>query len=111
MLVSGFISRVRELISDEVEEYRYDDTELMTYITDGQNQIWRRHPEAFYVSSVTTTAPSAITETDDILSISDDYIDTLLYYVAFRALSKDSEDSVNMNLAATYRTYFAGELA
>lgn len=110
MKASDVITRVREIVSDEITPFRYENAELLRYISDGQVQLFRRHPEATYSTTVNVTAPSAVESPTSDLVITDDFSDAIIYYCAWRTLSKDAEDSVNLSLAENFRNKYIAEL-
>ncbi len=108
--VSDVVSRVRDARSDSIEDYRWEDPELWRYIDDGVIQIVSRNPESQYEDFVEAIDTSPVTSPDDTIEIERHYMDSLVHYVNFRALSKDSEDNANMALGQDHFAKFVAFL-
>ncbi len=111
MTAADIISRVRDLISDTVEEYRWGDTRLLRYISDGLQEIWRLAPDAFHLTSVVIDAPDEATATNSTISMRTEYRAALCSYVCWRALGEDAEDVDNMDLSKQHLREFNDRVA
>lgn len=92
MIASDVITRVRTLLKDELP-FRWEDDELLLHIDDGQVEIQRRRPDAFYTTSVSVARPTRVTATTDELQLDDRYITVITDWVMSRALLKDAEEA------------------
>ena len=111
MTVAAFIAKVRRTISDSVEEYRWGDPVLLGYINDGIALIYDKHPEAAYITAVTTAPPEAVVAGTVDLPITQRFTGALEHYVASRAMEEDEEDAANMAVANDHYQKFAAEIA
>lgn len=80
-----------------------------------------RDPKTFYVyppasdpaghlEVIISTAPAAVTELEDELTLDDIYINVLIDYVLYRAYSKDADFAANLERAMTHYQAFATAL-
>jgi hypothetical protein len=108
MLASDIITRVRDLLGDEVAPYRWTDTKLLLWLTDAQRDLAMRRPDSLYLTSVTTTQPGVVAALGDTLVVADHFIGALVDFVCFRAFMRDNEDPINAaKSSAHFQTYLA----
>lgn len=108
MQVSAFIERVRPEIGDKTSTYRWADANFLKPISDGEREIVSRVPEAKYVSAITTDALTEHASVTESILVTDDYINALLHYVAFRLLS-ELQDAGNIAAAKEHYSLFREE--
>lgn len=108
---SEVTTRARDALSDAVSPYRWDDPELWRYADDGVAQIVERHPESQYETEVSNSDPVPITGADDSITLLREYMEPLVHYVCFRALSNDSEDVSNHRVANDHLKNFVSFLS
>ena len=101
MTIGTFITnRLRNQIGDEVSPFRWaNDPELYEYATEALNWIWNTRPDAFYVSSIVTSAPSTITADADTIPLEPQYLSPLLEFMKFRCFGKDVEEAANLSIS------------
>lgn len=104
------IARVRPLISDE-DEVRYADAALMLLVVAARRELYRRQPEAFFVSSIVITAPADVTDVAADLGVRDSYLDAVVHFVSYLVFLEDSEDTANANLAHVHFEHWEDALA
>lgn len=95
MTLQDAIDRAREILQDQVEEYRYTEEELIAYFNQALNQARRVRPDLFlrYIGY-----PTPVYTTNDLntnLPISFTYFDALVFYMAGYAEMRDDEHTVS----------------
>ena len=102
MKLTDFLTlRVRPAIGDTEATQRWSDARLVAYCNDGVRQISQMHPEAKYVSTVTTDAPTDMTAgaLNVDIPLTDYFLEPLWHFVVYHAMSEDSEDAANLELS------------
>lgn len=107
MKASDVIARVRHLLADTKDPYRWPDTELMLYVSDAQRHIVSLRPDAAYISSVTVPDDYSVPTVGTTLVIADAFMDAAVDYVCHRSIMKDAEHADNLKLAEVYEAGFA----
>ncbi len=104
MTAAGVINQVRYKLKDIVTgAYKWSDTELLDYVSDGQREIFKYQPESI-ISGTTITATFTLTDitaTTDTLEIMDRYMPQMVDYVLSRAL-----DKIDTSMAMIYNAKF-----
>jgi hypothetical protein len=86
------VNRARVLLKDR-EPYRWTDEELLVHVDDGQVEIQRRRPDAYYDLTVDISEPQRVTALDDEIPLDRHFITCLTDWVMHRALLKDAEEA------------------
>ena len=89
---SVLILKVRDLISDSESPYRWLDATMLDWLNEATAALFEGHPEFYYVDSVVTVPPATLTIVTDTLITTQSGQKILINYVAYRCLSRDSED-------------------
>jgi hypothetical protein len=106
MTVSGFIlNRIRGIIGDSLTPYRWAESVLLEYLNEGREKLFSMRPEAFYVSEIVVSYPGDLLA-ESTLDLVFDHRSSMANYVAYRALSEDSEDPENRKNAQDYLAKF-----
>ena len=106
---SAVVDRVRTLLSDTFEPFRWTDSELLRHSTDGQRLIIREKPSASIEITVIKAQPPDLTSLGDLLRIDDQLIQVLANYVCHRALLDDTDDG-SANLAENHKLLFLEQM-
>ena len=101
------ITKTRDLISDALSPYRWEDTTMVDWLNEGMAAMFENHPEFYYVSEVVTTPPNSLTSTVDELTTTQSGQKVLINYVAYRCLSRDNEDPETLKQAAQFLELYA----
>ena len=98
MTVSEVIAAGRRLVSDSVAPYRWTDAVMQGFVIQAIREAIRMRPSVMYVSGISTTytEPSVLTQNVGLVTSAED---ALAYYLAYKCLSEDAENSVNLSLA------------
>lgn len=108
---SQVLDRVRVILTDADEPYRWDNPTLLRHLTDGRRDLFRLRPDAFYVSAIVTEPPTFAEELTADLAILDAYVAPLAYYVSARALLQDAEHAANVKTAGEYMNLYRQGIA
>lgn len=106
------VTMVRILIHDSVATYRYPDTDLLLWVTEGQREIISMRPDAYVnssgaqVSTIPIPDPGEVSAVGTSLHVSQAFIGALVDYVCYRAMLNDSESAGNAALASNYLQNF-----
>jgi hypothetical protein len=117
MLVQDFIGTdVRRHLQDAVVPYRWSDAVLVVYLNQAIRDIFNRHPESAYVSSVVTTAPSDVVVADvtsatATMPITDPFLSPAMHFVCHRALLEETEEAGNIIKANQHYDLYMREIA
>lgn len=95
MTAQPVISRVRDLLSDGNAPYRWEDTELFRWLSDGIVDVIGRRPDAQFTDAFTLATVEDITALTDELPVSDTFREPLSLYVAAMAFGDDAEHANN----------------
>ncbi len=106
MKVSAVLTRVRDLISDSVKPFRWEDPILITWMNDGQSEIYQERPDAFYRNEITINEPPELTKIGDTVTIRTNFTSELVNFVVQRALARDAEHVPNAVLSGAYSREF-----
>lgn len=106
---SAVINRVRTLLSDTIEPFRWTDSELLRHATDGQRLIIREKPSASIEVTVIKAEPPDLTSVGDLLRVDDQLIQVLANYVCHRALLDDTDDG-SANLSEQHKILFLEQM-
>lgn len=110
---------VRNLVQDNVPEYRLSALDAYGYTNAGIRTLFRLRPAAFFVDGRMPASEAAAEPVDaatvaaaagavDVKAPADDrYLEALIYYVAGRYLERNDADSLNTELAQSYLQKFA----
>ena len=93
--VADYIARARNLLQDEVEPYRYEDSELVTRLNEGIQESRRLRPD-LWLSTFRGSLPSydaALPSTS--VAIDPMYRMAFAYYMAGTAQLSDNEDTTD----------------
>lgn len=100
-------NRIRRLIGDTVETYRWSNEVLLVWLNECREALYAIHPEAFYVDEIVIAYPGDLALSGT-LDVTEDFRSIVTNYVAYRALSEDSEDPETRQDAGTYIQKFLG---
>ena len=110
MKASKPIDQVRQLLRDTVKPFRWEDTTLSLWASEGVLDIFRRKPEMTFIDDVEINEPSKVTAPTSDVRLVDRFQNVLENYMCFMAMSRDGEDSPNAALAMTYKQLYDGAL-
>lgn len=97
------ILKVRDLISDSEEPYRWDSSPTMIdWLNEAAASMFEAHPEFYYTDSVVTDPPATVTAPVDTLTTTQTGQKLLINYVAYRCLSRDNEDPETLKAASQF---------
>lgn len=99
MTAGDIINQVRYKLKDIVTgAYKWSDTELVSYVDDGQREIFKRRPDSIMsgTSLTATYATTTVTGTGTTLDINDQFRQLLVDYVLSRALDKSSPEQAKI---------------
>ena len=105
--VSLLIPKVRDLISDSVEPFRWSNETMIDWINEGVASMFETHPEFFYTTELVLTPPDAVGSVEDSLYTTQTGQKVLINYVAYRCLSRDNESPENKQLAKEFLELYA----
>ena len=91
MTAANVIDRAREILADTVATYRWPDSAMFRWVTDGEKEIAVRRPDALIKSDGTLTVLAVRTATSDTLGYDEQWAAGLVDYVCWRAFSTDAE--------------------
>lgn len=102
--VKNVIDRAREFLALDVDAaaLRFSDTESISWVSDGQQEIVRQRPDSMDVSEVVLKDLDVIDELTDNLEIADRFIGTMVNYVIYRFFNKDDQDAENRQRSQLY---------
>lgn len=114
MRVSDILSAeggARDLLNDTAEapNQRWTQKTLYAYLDEAQRKLVQLRPDALYVANIVTTSPDslAVVERDtDEIPVRLVFKTALVYYVVFRALARDSEDTANQARSKDFQLQF-----
>jgi len=98
MTGTDFIAnRVRPQSGDTIVAYHVSQEQMASYLSEGVNEIIIQHPEASYVSSITTPVTINWDEADLVaeIPITDAFLTALMQFMLMRIFGEDSEDELN----------------
>jgi hypothetical protein len=116
---SELIRKVRDLISDTEEPFRWPDSlpavgqpghfgaSMLDWANEAAAAMFENHPEFYYVDSVVTTPPTTLTATTDTLTTTQSGQKILINYTAYRCLARDNEDPETMQQAERFLQAYA----
>ena len=116
---SVLIRKVRDLISDSEEPFRWPDdlpavgepghfgASMLDWINEAASAMFENHPEFYYVDSVVTSPPASVIAVVDTLTTTQTGQKILINYVAYRCLSRDNEDPETLQQAARFLEAYA----
>lgn len=99
--VGQMLTRVRVLLQDEVEPYRYEDTELIAALNEACMEAKRLRPDLF-LRTFDQSLPS-FSATGDTISedqIPSEFRPSYIYYIAGNASARDEEETQDARAAA-----------
>ena len=106
MLASDVITVVRQNVSDTIEEYRFDDAEMLTTLTSATRQLAIDKPDLLVDSDGSLVAIVDVTAVGDTLIFDRDWLEALVNYASHLLFAKDGSDTYNANQAATHLAYY-----
>ena len=109
MTPSDILTEIRDAISDTAS-VRWTDALLRAFMFSAELEIVGRHPESQYIVRVANPAPALLTDNDQSFTLTDDCRQAMIHYVAYLALSGDSDDANNLNLAVVHKKQFLDSL-
>ena len=80
--------RVRRQLEDIGPSYKWRDSEIYLYISDGRDEVARRRPDALTGTSVAVSDLTAITTSGQSLEVDDMFIAPIVDYACYRAHMK-----------------------
>ena len=104
---STLIPKVRDLVSDASEPYRWEDSTMLDWLNEGVAAMFEAHPEFFYTSSVVVDPPDLLVAVDVDISTTQTGQKVLINYVAYRCLLRDNEDSETLQQATKFLELYA----
>jgi len=85
---SDAIKRIRLLVRDETATVWDDTADMIPRVNDSRNMLWSRKPSAFSLTSIVTTAPTAIASTATDLAVLEMYSQAVVCYAAHLLLAE-----------------------
>ncbi len=119
MTYTDIVSEARALLQDTVITYRYSDTEMYGHVRRAVQSLFAIRPTAFFIDGempdtaaalecpTVAEAEAAGGEVTVPVGHGDRYQQALVYFVAAKCLERDSSDTQNSALSATYMQSFA----
>ena len=106
MTVADIITAARTELKDTVAEYRWPDTTMLPFVSDGHMEIASNHRESMCSDAIVTALPVPLTATTDTLLVADHYKQALVAFTCARCLQMDQENAANLAAAANYATQY-----
>ncbi len=106
--VGQFVTRTRVLLQDEIEPYRYEDTELIAALNEACMEAKRLRPDLF-LRTFNRTLPSfnalgdAVTED----KIPSEYKTAFIYYMVGNAQLRDDEETTDAKASSLLNKFVA----
>ena len=95
-------AKVRRIIGDEVEPYRWEDEELRENLQLALKRLNVRVPVTRYAGNDIVDYTELPDETDAPIPVDAKHEEGLVYYVVYLCYSKDDPDTANAELANAY---------
>lgn len=99
---SELIEDARDLLSDSVEPFRWEEATLLDWLGDGMSQLFSSRPDLFYEDSILVTCPERPAAVSDQVQVSPEGKPVLVNYIVYRSLLRDNEDSETFQQAARF---------
>lgn len=91
--VEQLLGRVRTLLQDKVEPYRYSELDLIAGLNEACMEAKRLRPDLFLRTFNTGTFPNYTAPTDTLEYIPEEYRTAFIYYITGNATLRDSEEN------------------
>lgn len=101
---------VTDALRDVKTAKRWSPQERLRHLNGGIVDILQRRPYAGYVTEIVTDQPAAITDLAQNIPLADRYEKTLVYWICWQCLVKDSEDVQNARKAEEFARLYAASL-
>ena len=102
-LALNLFEKVRDLISDDEEPYRWDNATMLDWLNEAQAALFESRPEFYFTGSVVVDPPAILTDWNATnLDTTQTGQKLLINYVAYRCLSRDNEDAETMQMAKSF---------
>jgi len=99
MTAQDIIDRCREILKDDIEPYRIDDSEFFSSISDGLWEAEARRPDLLIQTDGTITAVVEITATSATISFPDRTKEMFACYTSYRSYISEDADRHNTQQA------------
>lgn len=106
--VEDFVTRARVLLQDEIDPYRYEDTELIQALNEACMEAKRLRPDLF-LRTFNRTMPS-YTDLNDPVSedeIPYEYRVAFIYYIVGNAQLRDDEETTDAKASSLLNKFVA----
>lgn len=90
--VQSVVVKVRDLISDSMTPYRWEDSTMFDWINEAVATLFENHPEFFYTSSIVVAPPNEIGDLNHSIDATITGIKIIVNYTCYRCLARDNED-------------------
>lgn len=110
MLASDIISAARGTLIDATAPYRWTDADMLLWLNAGLQELWKRRPDAFYITTIVVTAPAAMAIISSTVPVLDQFQQALTDYLLFRCFSRDSDDQANVSRSEIHMKLFIAEI-
>lgn len=102
MTVAEIERKVRRILQDTKLEYRWPSDEIRDALQEGVYALNSIRPETRYVNGRLADLIQLPEADDEPISISDRYVEALVFYVVYKCYLDDDTDTVNQQLAESY---------
>lgn len=107
--VSAIDAGMRARLNDRGANPRWKPEDVVMWVEEARRDLlWRRRPDAFFVSAILTAYPGPVTALTDPIGVFDHFAGCLIDYCCHRAMGVDAEHAANATLAANYALAAAG---
>jgi hypothetical protein len=100
------ILKQASLFLQDANGEKWKPVNMVAYLNAGKGLLFDKHPSAFYVTSIVTSEPDDVTETDE-LAIAPRYSESLAHYIASQCLMENASDENNAKLSKMHLDLFA----
>jgi len=102
MLASDVITVARQNLGDTIEDYRFNDTEMLSSLTSATRRLAVDRPDLLVDSDGTIISVVDVSATTDTLIFDRDWLECLVNYLCYLIFMKDDSNSYNANQAALH---------
>lgn len=107
--VADYVARSRVLLQDQIEPFRYPDTDLVENLNDAIMEARRIRPDLFLATFRTSLPTYSASTQSATVDMDPMYRMTLVYYMAGQSQLNDQED-VDDQRAIAFLSKFSGQL-
>lgn len=108
MTAQDVITLARDEIGDNIEDYRWSDSKMLSALTDACFNLAQDRPDLILKADGTRETVSELSTVYDNLVFGNNEKQALMHFTAYRILSKDSSDDTNMQLAGFHLNNYNG---